>query len=134
MSLYFVQLTPIYNHFYFCKSGKEKNDCNRLAIKFQFFIISFRITSDLYVEQKLMNIILLSSFSIKHYMKVHSEKNFKCVKCDKRFGLARDCQRHEEECGQTFSCPQCGKEYTKKDSLLRHCDVQKHKRPNFPPK
>ncbi|RUS69768.1 hypothetical protein EGW08_022474, partial [Elysia chlorotica] len=64
-----------------------------------------------------------------HYMKVHSEKNFKCVKCDKGFGLARDCQRHEEECGQTFPCPQCGKVYTKKDSLLRHCDVQKHCRP-----
>ncbi|GFO02945.1 Atm interactor [Plakobranchus ocellatus] len=69
-----------------------------------------------------------------HYMKVHSEKKFKCVKCEKAFALARDCQRHEEECGQTFPCPECGKEYTKRDSLLKHCDAKNHTRPVFIPK
>ncbi|KAH9515526.1 hypothetical protein Btru_011338 [Bulinus truncatus] len=69
-----------------------------------------------------------------HYMKLHSPKKFKCSKCDKTFGLERDCQRHEKECGETFICPECAKACTNKSALIKHCDYNWHKKPDFSPK
>ncbi|CAL1532302.1 unnamed protein product, partial [Lymnaea stagnalis] len=66
-----------------------------------------------------------------HYMKIHSEKKFLCSKCEKHFGLERDCQRHEKECGETFNCLDCGKMYTNKAALIRHCDYNRHKKPDY---
>ncbi|XP_059164401.1 uncharacterized protein LOC131947266 isoform X2 [Physella acuta] len=65
-----------------------------------------------------------------HYMKMHSEKKFSCKKCGKSFGLERDCQRHEKECGDTFTCPDCEKTYTNRSALIRHCDCNGHRKPN----
>ncbi|XP_055892478.1 ATM interactor-like [Biomphalaria glabrata] len=66
-----------------------------------------------------------------HYMKLHSPKQFQCLQCSKTFGLERDFQRHTKECGQTFTCIDCGKNYYNKAALIKHCDYNRHKRPNF---
>ncbi|XP_012935839.1 ATM interactor [Aplysia californica] len=64
-----------------------------------------------------------------HYMKLHSDKKFLCQKCKKAFGLERDCLRHQRECGQEFSCVDCGKTYAAKSSLIAHCNYNQHKKP-----
>ena len=53
-----------------------------------------------------------------------NDKNYKCLKHDKKFAHRLSLFKHTKNCGklqvETFSCSQCDKVFTKKEALLRH--------------
>lgn len=56
----------------------------------------------------------------QHYMKVHGQKKYECVKCDTKFSIQSIYKRHLNECGNMFYCEACGWEYNNKGSLVLH--------------
>ena len=53
-----------------------------------------------------------------------------CGKCGKQFGLRDVCQRHEVECGQSFTCGTCTEKFRSKNALYQHT---KRKHRTLPP-
>eukprot|EP00731_Ephydatia_muelleri_P026894 Em0018g994a len=62
----------------------------------------------------------------QHYQSVHSEKKFRCQKCDKLFGLRDVCRRHEAECGQQFKCASCDETFRSRNALYQHAKRKHH--------
>lgn len=56
----------------------------------------------------------------QHYMKVHGQKKYECVKCETKFSVQSIYNRHLNECGNMFYCEVCGWEYNNKGSLVLH--------------
>ena len=74
----------------------------------------------------MLHIYVIISF--QHYAKLHAEKKYVCRKCDKGFGLERDCLRHQEDCGLVFSCLDCDKTYPSRVTRNNHCQINGHRR------
>lgn len=62
-------------------------------------------------------------------MTIHAEKNYKCSKCSREFGIEATCKRHEVKCGQTFLCT-CGCPFTTSEALWMHAQRNNHPLPN----
>lgn len=56
----------------------------------------------------------------QHYMKVHGQKKYECVKCETKFSIQSIYKRHLNECGNMFYCEACGWQYNNKGSLVLH--------------
>ncbi|XP_041918045.1 ATM interactor [Alosa sapidissima] len=78
-----------------------------------------------------------SQFSLvkQHFMKMHTEKKHKCVKCSNSYSTEWDLRRHAEDCGRTYSCT-CGCPYASRAALLSHTYRTGHEIPDehrYPP-
>ncbi|KAL2088432.1 hypothetical protein ACEWY4_015331 [Coilia grayii] len=78
-----------------------------------------------------------SQFSLvkQHFMKMHTEKKYKCVKCSNSYSTEWDLRRHTEDCGRTYSCT-CGCPYASRAALLSHTYRTGHEIPDehrYPP-
>ncbi|CAI5645690.1 unnamed protein product [Oreochromis niloticus] len=66
-----------------------------------------------------LNMHLVKSHRIKHFMKMHAEKKHKCSKCNNGYSTEWDLKRHIEDCGKTYHCT-CGCPYASRAALLSH--------------
>ncbi|KAL7405404.1 hypothetical protein ABVT39_000138 [Epinephelus coioides] len=66
-----------------------------------------------------LNMHLVKSHRIKHFMKMHAEKKHKCFKCNNGYSTEWDLKRHIEDCGKTYHCT-CGCPYASRAALLSH--------------
>lgn len=62
----------------------------------------------------------------QHFQTVHSQKKFRCPKCEKLFGLRDVCKRHEMECGIQFMCASCNETFRSRNALYQHAKRKKH--------
>ncbi|KAJ1295498.1 hypothetical protein BS78_01G228700 [Paspalum vaginatum] len=62
----------------------------------------------------------------KHFSRKHGEKRWRCERCGKRYAVQSDWKAHVKGCGtREYRCD-CGKLFSRKDSLLTHrafCDA-----------
>lgn len=65
----------------------------------------------------------------QHYQTVHSEKVFTCRRCGREFGLRDVCLRHENQCGEDFTCATCGVVFHTKNALYKHAKRKQHSLP-----
>ncbi|XP_061522021.1 ATM interactor isoform X2 [Phycodurus eques] len=66
-----------------------------------------------------LNMHLVKSHRVKHFMKMHAEKKHKCSKCNNGYSTEWDLKRHTEDCGKTYQCT-CGCPYASRAALLSH--------------
>ncbi|XP_021561377.1 ATM interactor isoform X2 [Neomonachus schauinslandi] len=66
-----------------------------------------------------LNMHLVKSHRLQHFMKMHAEKKHKCSKCSNSYGTEWDLKRHAEDCGKTFQCT-CGCPYASRTALQSH--------------
>ena len=53
--------------------------------------------------------------------------NFKCNKCDEKFGNVKDLQNHKKDsCAASYQCEECEKCFTEESKLDEH--MKKHKK------
>ena len=57
-----------------------------------------------------------------HRHKAMHDRPHACQSCDRKFALKKDLRRHEatHAAGAIFRCVQCGAEFSRRDSLVRH--------------
>uniref|UniRef100_A0A8C5MZS6 ATM interactor n=1 Tax=Leptobrachium leishanense TaxID=445787 RepID=A0A8C5MZS6_9ANUR len=75
-----------------------------------------------------LNMHLVKSHGVQHFMKMHAEKKHKCEKCGSCYGTEWDLKRHIGYCGKTFRCT-CGCPYTSRTALLSHTHRMGHEIP-----
>lgn len=67
----------------------------------------------------------------KHYRRKHcTEKQWKCVKCSKRYAVQSDYKAHLKTCGTRGHCCDCGRVFSRVESFIEHqdsCGDAKHK-------
>ncbi|MGH0115723.1 UNVERIFIED_CONTAM: hypothetical protein FKN15_046908 [Acipenser sinensis] len=78
-----------------------------------------------------------SQFSLvkQHFMKMHTEKKYKCAKCSNSYSTEWDLKRHSEDCGKMYQCT-CGCPYACRAALLSHIYRTGHEIPaehSYPP-
>ncbi|XP_060041101.1 ATM interactor isoform X2 [Erinaceus europaeus] len=66
-----------------------------------------------------LNMHLVKSHRLQHFMKMHAEKKHKCSKCSNSYGTEWDLKRHAEDCGKIFQCT-CGCPYASRTALQSH--------------
>lgn len=70
-------------------------------------------------------------YSLKvHFVRIHTDKKFKCSNCFKEFGIKSEFNRHEAKCGQFYKCS-CDCSFTTMNSLLKHANETKHHIANY---
>lgn len=65
----------------------------------------------------------------QHYLKVHAVRSLACPQCPRTFAAERLLRAHRQQCGQTFSCPQCLWPYQTLEALQTHCRRKGHPMP-----
>lgn len=59
----------------------------------------------------------------KHYRRKHcTEKQWKCVKCSKRYAVQSDYKAHMKTCGTRGHCCDCGRVFSRVESFIEHQD------------
>lgn len=66
-------------------------------------------------------------FLRQHYLKIHTEKQFICFKCQKGFSSQNILNNHIDYCGIDFICCDCKESYTCYETLKTHGRRKKHK-------
>lgn len=66
-----------------------------------------------------------NDFILKHCIKVHSDKKYKCDNCDKGFPLESTLKSHRVTCGVRYSC-YCGVQYKSPEAFLTHTKRKQH--------
>lgn len=67
-------------------------------------------------------------FLNQHIAKVHAEKKYTCLKCQKGFGDDWWRRYHEKSCGQVWKCS-CGVQYLSRETLMTHARRMRHELP-----
>lgn len=63
----------------------------------------------------------------QHYLKIHTEKQFICSKCQKGFSSLNILNYHTEYCGIDFICCDCKESYPNYETLQSHGKRKNHK-------
>ncbi|XP_053688311.1 uncharacterized protein LOC128737658 [Sabethes cyaneus] len=62
----------------------------------------------------------------QHYLKMHSEKNFDCKRCQKSYATESLLRAHQTNCGNNFVCKVCSYSYGSREALLTHTRRKNH--------
>ncbi|KAI1288407.1 ATM interactor [Halotydeus destructor] len=65
----------------------------------------------------------------QHLANMHDEKEFICSLCTKSFAFDWQLRSHLKACGKQWKCHNCGKLYSERLSLVKHCKRKSHQLP-----
>ena len=57
----------------------------------------------------------------QHYVKVHANKEFSCIKCNQKFATQPYLDSHLISCGKEFICQKCDSKFQSLESIQTHC-------------
>jgi len=68
----------------------------------------------------------------QHYVKVHANKEFSCIKCNQKFATQPYLDSHLISCGKEFICQKCDSKFQSLESIQTHCRRKNHPlNPNY---